>query len=215
MRLLEAALYENYSEEAGIVTPTLDDPPRDPSKDSQSMMVRSSPTGGSNDLKRLYLLALAMSRRSVDIESPYFVTDDSSRWALQDAVARGVKVRILVEGDITDAMPVKYASRHAYEWLLSLGIELYEYQPTMMHAKTMVVDGVWSMFGSANFDNRSLELNDELNVAVWSTDLAARFTRDFELDLTASRRLELQSWRHRSRLDKGRERFWSLFGEVF
>jgi cardiolipin synthase len=143
------------------------------------------------------------------------VTDASTRWALQDATMRGVRVRILVEGDVTDAKPVKYASRHAYDWLLALGVEIFEYQPTMMHVKVMVVDDIWSMFGSANFDNRSLELNDELNVAVWSADLASRFLRDFEQDLTVSRKLELQSWRQRSLLDKGRERFWSLFGEVF
>ena len=100
-----------------------------------------------------------------------------------DAVSRGVKIRILVEGDITDAMPVKYASREAYERLLQLGIEIYEYQPTMMHTKAMVVDGAWSMFGSANFDNRSLELNDELNVAVSDRDLAQRLLEDFEQDL--------------------------------
>lgn len=215
VRLLEAAFYENLAEEAGIVTPILDDPPADPSKDGQSIVVRSSPSGGSTDLKRLYVLALSMSRRSIDIQSPYFVTDDSTMWALEDAVARGVRIRILVEGDITDAKPVKYASRHAYDRLLSRGIQIYEYQPTMMHAKTMVVDGVWSMFGSANFDNRSLELNDELNVAVWNDDLAKCFANDFEQDLKVSKQLRVETWRQRSILDKVRERFWSLFGEVF
>ena len=112
-------------------------------------------------------------------------------------------------------MPVKYASRHFYDRLLSHGIELYEYEPTMMHTKTLVVDGIWSMFGSANFDNRSLELNDELNVAVTSRDLASRLLQDMEQDLKVSQRLELTAWRNRSLLMKTRERFWSAFGEVF
>jgi cardiolipin synthase len=112
-------------------------------------------------------------------------------------------------------MPVKYASRRHYEQLMELGIEIYEYQPTMMHTKTFVVDGAWSMFGSANFDNRSLELNDELNVAVSSRDLAWRFLEDFEQDLKASRRLDLQAWRQRSMLQKAREIFWASFGEIF
>ena len=121
---------------------------------------------------------------------------------------RGVKIRILVEGDITDAMPVKYASRHAYEQLLALGIEIYEYQPTMMHTKVLVVDGAWSMFGSANFDNRSLELNDELNVAV-----AEPRSRRAPRSRTSSRickcraQLELAAWRQRSLLEKAREQF--------
>ena len=103
--------------------------------------MRSSPSGGSNDLKRLYLLALAAAKRSVDITTPYFVTDESTLWSLEDAVRRGVKIRVLMEGDLTDAMPVKYASRHMYDRLLQQGIELYEYQPTMMHTKTLMVDG--------------------------------------------------------------------------
>lgn len=214
-RLMEGAFYENFVETAGVVTPVLDDPapPRD--AEGASFLVRSSPTGGSNDLKRLYLLAIASAKRSLDITTPYFVPDESTLWSLHDAVGRGVRVRILVESDITDAMPVKYASRHYYDRLLADGIEIYEYEPTMMHTKALVVDGIWSMFGSANFDNRSLELNDELNVAVSSRDLASRLLADMEQDLKVSRRLELAAWRDRSLLMKSREVFWSFFGEVF
>ena len=79
-----------------------------------------------------------------------------------------------------------YASRHAYQKFLDLGIEIHEYQPTMMHAKVMVADGSWSIFGSANFDNRSLELNDEMNVAVSDPGLAARLLQDFNRDLQRS-----------------------------
>jgi cardiolipin synthase len=122
---------------------------------------------------------------------------------------------MLVEGDRTDAKPVKYAGRAAYEDMLAAGIEIFEYQPTMMHTKTLVVDGVWSMFGSANFDNRSLELNDELNVAVSSPTLARRFLEDFETDLKSASRLNLEQWRRRSPLEKTRELFWSYFGEIF
>jgi cardiolipin synthase len=214
-RLMEGGFYENFAEAGGEVTPELDPPAEPLDAEGASFVVRSSPTGGSNDLKRLYLLGLASARRTVDITTPYFVTDESSRWSLEDALRRGVKVRLLLEGDITDAMPVKYASRKHYEELLEMGVEIYEYQPTMMHTKTFVVDGVWSMFGSANFDNRSLELNDELNVAVTSRDLAARLVFDFEKDLKVSRRLELETWRKRSLLSKAREQFWAGFGEIF
>jgi cardiolipin synthase len=215
VRLLEAGFYENFIETVGEVTPELDDPSKETHTGGGSMVVRSSPTGGSNDMKRLYLLAIASARQTIDIATPYFVPDESSEWAFRDAAARGVKMRVLVEGDITDAMPVKYASREAYDRLLSLGIEIYEYQPSMMHTKTLVVDRAWSMFGSANFDNRSLELNEELNITVSSRDLAERFMTDFEHDLRSATRLDLQQWRQRSRLEKSRELFWSYFGEVF
>jgi cardiolipin synthase len=216
VRLMEAAFYENFVEAASEAgPPELDDPNAGASEEGASILVRSSPTGGSSDLKRLYLLAIASAQRTLDITSPYFVTDESTRWSLQDAVSRGVRIRILVEGEITDAMPVKYASRAHYEQFIRQGMEIYEYQPTMMHTKVIVVDGVWSMFGSANFDNRSLELNDELNVAVANRALAARFLSDMEHDLRASHRITLEEWQRRGILSKGRERFWAAFGEIF
>jgi cardiolipin synthase len=216
-RLMEGAFYENFIETVGPVKPTLD-PPQDvapPTPRDSAFILRSSPTGGSNDLKRLYLLTIGAAVRTLDIATPYFIVDESSEWSLTQAVKRGVKVRILVEGDITDAKPVKYASRQAYDGLMASGIEIYEYQPTMMHTKVMLVDGVWSMFGSANFDNRSLELNDEMNVAVSDRDLAARLLEDFERDVKVSKRLDRESWRRRPAMEKIRERFWSYFGEIF
>ena len=216
VRLMEGAFNENFIETSGPVTPSVDPPEQIPAAPLDSAMVlRSSPSGGSNDLKRLYLLAIAAARRTLDICSPYFVTDESTEWALREARQRGVHVRILVEGDVTDAKPVKYASREAYQRLMDTGIEIYEYQPTMMHTKVIVVDGAWSMFGSANFDNRSLELNDEMNVAVSDKALAARLLQDFEQDLGVSRRLDPAQWRQRSTLEKSREYFWSYFGEIF
>ena len=129
VRLLEAAFYENFIEGEMTVTPTLSDPVTVEGSDDRSMLVRSAPSGGATDLKRLYLLAIAMARRSVEITSPYFLTDESTMWAFEDAVRRGVKLRILVESDITDQKAVKYASREAYEKLLELGIEIHEYTP--------------------------------------------------------------------------------------
>ena len=215
-RLMEGAFQENFVESLGPVTPVVDPPPQIPAEPLDSAMVlRSSPTGGSNDLKRLYLISIAASRRTLDICSPYFLTDESSEWALGEARRRGVRVRVLVEGDLTDAKPVKYASRDAYQRLLDLGIEIYEYQPTMLHVKATIVDGTWSMVGSANFDNRSLELNDEMNVAASDRALAARLTQDFEQDLRSSRKLDPAVWRQRSLLEKAREHFWSYFGEIF
>jgi cardiolipin synthase len=216
-RLMEGAFNENFVETSQKPIAPVVDPPGviPPTPQDSAMVLRSSPTGGSSDLKRMYLLAIAAARRTVDICSPYFITDESSEWSLADARRRGVRVRILVEGDLTDAKPVKYASRYAYQGFLEQGIEIYEYQPTMMHTKTMVVDGVWSMFGSANFDNRSLELNDEMNVAVTDRELARRLAEDFEQDLKLARRLNPDEWRRRPFLDKTREHFWSYFGEIF
>jgi cardiolipin synthase len=213
---MEGAFSENFVETLGPVTPVVDPPEQVPAEPLDTAFVlRSSPSGGANDLKRLYLLAISAARRTLDISTPYFVTDESSDWALAEARKRGVRIRILVEGDLTDAMPVKYASRYAYQRLMDQGIEIYEYRPTMMHAKAIMIDGTWSMFGSANFDNRSLELNDEMNVAVSEPGLAARLLQDFEQDLQRATRLDPEQWRRRSLLQKAREHFWSYFAEVF
>ncbi len=215
VRGLEASFYENWLESGGLSAPALD--PRQPPQQTgaQSIVVWSNPTGGASNVKLLYLLSIAGARRQIDIQSPYFILDESTRWSLRAAVERGVQVRVVTDGDITDAMPVKDASRDGYQALLDAGIEIYEYQPTMMHVKAMVVDGVWSVIGSANFDNRSFELNDELMVAVQDPDLARALTRDFEADIQKSIRLDAASWRQRPLWQKMREWLWSHYGELF
>ena len=212
---VEAAFNENWIETGGVVEPDViphDPNPRGP---ASSIVVWSSPEGGTNALKLIYLLSLAAARESIDIQSPYLITDASTEWSLSEARRRGVRVRMLVEGDITDAKPVKFAGRAQYERLMKLGIEIYEYQPSMMHTKAFVVDGVMSIVGSANFDNRSFELNDELNVAVFDRGVASRLREDFESDLKRSTRLDLETWRSRPLHIRAREKTWSLFGEVF
>jgi cardiolipin synthase len=212
---IEGSFNENWIESGEVVAPDLlphDDAPAGPAR---SIVVWSGPEGGASRMKLLYLLAIASARTTLDIASPYFVMDESTEWSLEDARRRGVKVRLVVEGDITDAKPVKFASRAAYERLLERGIQIYEYQPAMMHAKTIVIDGVLSIFGSANFDNRSLELNDELNLAVFDKGLAARLTTDFERDMMRSKALNLDEWRSRPAHIRAREIGWSYFGEVF
>jgi cardiolipin synthase len=211
---VEAAFNENWIETSGVVEPDVLTHTAAVGH-ARSIAVWSSPEGGSNELKRLYLLAIAAARTSLDIQSPYLITDESSDWSLSEARRRGVKVRMLVEGDVTDAKPVKFASRYAYERFLRQGMEVYEYQPSMMHAKTFTVDGVLSIFGSANFDNRSLELNDELNLAVFDRPLAERLKADFDADLTRSKKLELETWRARPMHIRAREKMWSYFGEIF
>jgi cardiolipin synthase len=171
---------------------------------------------GASNMKLLYLLSVAAARKSIDIQSPYITLDASTKWSLQQARLRGVKVRMLAEGYVTDAMPVKHAGRYAYQELLDQGIEIYEYQPTMMHTKAVMIDGAVSLIGSANFSNRSFELNDELTIAVFDPDLAGRLTADFDRDLRSSMTLGGATWRSQRSFDsKLQEWFWSWFGEMF
>ena len=212
---VEGSFSENWIETGGVVEPDLlphDDRPAGPSR---SIVVWAGPEGGANAMKLLYLLAIASARTTLDIESPYLTLDESTQWSLADARRRGVRVRIIMEGEITDAKPVKFASRAFYGRLLEQGIEVYEYQPAMMHAKVIVVDGVLSIFGSANFDNRSLELNDELNVVTTGRQLALQLSSDFETDLKRSKKIDLEQWRARPLHIRARDQAWSFFGEIF
>lgn len=218
VRALEASFYENWIESGGDEAPRLDPEPAERASaapGTRTIVAWSNFSGGASNVKLLYLLSIAAARRSVDIQSPYVVLDASMRWSLEDARRRGVQVRILTDGDHTDAGPVKGASRAAYDRLLQHGIQVAEFQPTMMHVKAMTVDGVWSIVGTANFDNRSLELNDELVVAVQDPRLATTLRTAFDADWARSQVLDLEGWRRRPLWHRAYERFWSLFGELF
>ncbi len=216
VRALDGSFYENWIETGGLSAPALDPPMPPRPTGARSVVVWSNPMTGASNIKLQYLLAIAAARKSIDIQSPYVTLDPSSQWSLDQARERGVRIRMLTEGDITDAMPVKHASRYDYQRLLDVGYEIFEYQPTMMHTKAMIVDGIFSIIGSANFGNRSFELNDELAIGVYDAELAAQLTRDFETDLKSSRRLDAKTWPGQRSFDsKINEWFWDFFGEMF
>jgi cardiolipin synthase len=218
VRALEASFYENWIESGGAEAPRLDPEPaeqRQATPGARSIVAWSNFSGGASNVKLLYLLSIAAARQSIDIQSPYVVLDSSLRWSLDQARSRGVRVRLLTDGDHTDAGPVKAASRAGYDALLARGVAIAEFAPTMMHVKAMTVDGTWSVVGTANLDNRSLELNDELVVGVHDPVLASTLKRAFDADLGRSTALDLERWRHRPLWRRGQERFWSLFGELF
>lgn len=162
-----------------------------------AQMFGSSPVGGSESMHLMVLLALTAAKTSIDIENPYFVPDKLTVEALCSAARRGVRVRIVVAGRHTDARVGRWAAQGLYGELLQAGIQIYEYQPTMMHCKVLVIDGIWSSVGSANFDDRSFRLNDEANLNVFSEALAREQTDLIDADIQQSRRMVLHKWKHR------------------
>jgi cardiolipin synthase len=163
----------------------------------EAQMFGSSPVGGSESMHLMVLLALTAAKTSIDIENAYFVPDKLTVEALCSAARRGVRIRIVVPGRHTDARIGRWAAQGLYGALLEAGIHIFEYQPTMMHCKVLVIDGLWSSVGSSNFDDRSFRLNDEANLNVFSEDLAREQVKLIDADIAKSRRMVLNKWRHR------------------
>ena len=154
----------------------------------------ASPRHGSFGVSVLHHMAISAAQKSILIQNAYFVPDNDTVAALSQAAKRGVRVRIILPGDKIDQPKVRRASRKVWKTLLESGVELYEYQPTMIHSKMLIVDGYFVSIGSANFDNRSLHLNDEANLNTLSAKFAAEQTRIFEKDLAQSRRITLENY---------------------
>ena len=177
-----------------------------------AQMFSSSPSGGSESMQLMYLLAITAASRSIDLSAAYFVPDELASNALVAAMKRGVKLRIVVPGPHIDSETVRSASRARWGPLLAAGALIAEYQPTMYHCKVMVVDGLLVSVGSTNFDNRSFRLNDEATLNILDTDFAAQQTRIFDDDLKRSRPVSLAAWRDRPWRERLAERFASLLG---
>jgi cardiolipin synthase A/B len=207
VRGLFGAFAENWLEATGEVLVGegyLPDIP-DREEGGPMMVVRSSAGVGDTNIEALYYLAIAAARETLDLTAAYFVPRPAFIDALRDAAERGVRVRVLVPGPNIDKPPVWVAGRVSYDELLDRGVELYEYQPTMLHAKSMVVDQAWSSVGSVNFDNRSFQLHDEATLCVLSDAFAGKLTEQFERDLERSERIEPERWKRRGPLQRAGE----------
>ncbi|HXC58202.1 MAG TPA: phospholipase D-like domain-containing protein [Steroidobacteraceae bacterium] len=178
---------------------------------ASAQVFSSSPQGGADSMVLMYLLSIAASERTIDLSAAYFVPDDLTMKALLDALRRGVRVRIITPGPHIDAQVVKKASRASWGALLAAGAQIYEYQPTMFHCKTFIVDELLVSVGSTNFDSRSFRLNDEANLNVIDQDFARQATTVFEADLGRAKRVTLQQWRQRPWHEKVAERAMDVF----
>lgn len=204
---LQAAFMDNWTKSRACI---LQGPGYFPALEAHGETVaqvfRSSPSGGSESMRLMYLLCIASARKSILIGNAYFVPDDLLVESLVKALRRGVRVEVLVPGKLIDTHVVRQASRSRWGPLLEAGVRIHEYQPTMYHTKLFVVDGVWTSVGSTNFDNRSFRLNDEANMNVLDASFAAQETAMFEGDLHNSREITLAEWNRRPWTERLKER---------
>lgn len=158
--------------------------------------VRSSPVRSNFSIYTVFLRVISSARQSILITNLFLILDEQITAALTEASQRGVMVQAIVPGHVEYRLPHE-AGRAGFGRLLKAGIELYEYQPNLLHAKTMVIDGIWSTIGSANLDNRSFAINDELNLVVYGEAIAHRMEKIFADDLRKSRKVTLEAWQNR------------------
>jgi cardiolipin synthase A/B len=213
VRGLQGAFAENWLEATGEVLAGDDDLPAleavgdgdlgDPGAAMQ--VIRSTAGVGDTNAETLYFLALAAARESIDLTSAYFAPRPAFLGALVDAARRGVRVRVLVPGRHMDKQVVRRAGRATYGELLRGGVRVFEYGPTMLHAKGLVIDGVWSAVGSVNFDNRSFQLNDEAVLCAQDREFATLLVEQFERDLEVSHEVTLEEWAARPARERARE----------
>ena len=202
---LQTSFAENWLEAAGEILPDTEfeagahERDLEPPGPEVALVVNSAPSEGrSTRARTLFQILVASARESICIASPYFIPDRRLCEELVGAVRRGVSVTVLVPGRWNNHPLTRLASRRRYGQLLEGGVAIHEYQPAMMHAKILIVDHVWSVLGSTNFDNRSFGLNDEVNVAILQEALAARLEADFAADLAESAAVTLEQWRRRA-----------------
>ena len=209
---MQAVFMDNWTKATGAVLHGDDYfPALAPAGTRAAQMFSSSPTGGSESMQLMYLLAIASASESIQLSSAYFVPDELTIQALVDAAKRGVKVRIITPNHLIDSKVVRGASRAVWGPLLEAGIQIAEFQPTMFHCKVLVVDGLLASVGSTNFDNRSFRLNDEANLNVLDQEFAMQQMATFERDWSRSSVVTLEQWRQRPLLEKAAEHASSLF----
>ena len=175
--------------------------------------IGSSPEEPYNQIYATLLSAINSAETQVFLTNAYFVPDPQLLTALKEAVKRGVNVKLLLP-EKTDSMLVFYASRSYYDELLSANVEIYEHQAALLHAKTALIDGVWSTVGSTNLDWRSFVNNQEINAVMLGQDFGVQMQKMFEQDLVSSKQITLQDWRKRSlgaRIKERSARLWARF----
>ena len=195
---MQAAFLDNWIKTTGRVLRGPDYfPALEQAGDVEAQMFVASPSGGGDSMLLMYLMAITAARQTIDLSAAYFVPDPLTREALKAALRRGVRVRIIVPGEHIDTEVVRKASRAGWGELVGAGAEIHEFQPTMFHCKTLIVDRLLVSVGSTNFDNRSFRLNEEANLNVYDRDFAERATMVFEQDLKRARGISFEAWANR------------------
>lgn len=203
---MQAAFLDNWIKTTGNVLhgdayfPDLEE-----TGESRMQLFISSPSGGSASMRLMYLTAITAAAQSIDIAAAYFIPDRLMTEELIKAARRGVRIRVLVPDRYTDSEVVRIMAKREWGGLLSSGVEIHQYEPTMLHTKMLIFDQFMVSVGSTNFDSRSFELNDEASLNVYDREFASDMTALFEADLLNAREYDLRAWRSRGLRERAAE----------
>lgn len=199
VRSLNAVFAQNWGESTGEILFDAAQFPADHAAGEKICTVTASMPGyGTSQARVLFQVLIDSARSSIQITTPYFLPDRSARHALERAQRRGVKVEVLTAGSHTDHPSVRRLSEVSASRMLKAGVRFYEYQPAMIHAKLMTIDGAWTVAGSTNFDHRSFALNDEVNIAIFDREITGSIEEQFQEDLKRSAPITLATLRNES-----------------
>ena len=208
---LRAAFTSDWAEAGNPLFDERDSFPDQPQAgDALVQTVTGSAGSGWSDIGTLFDAIIRTARRQIRLTTAYFVPDERYTESLREAVERGVDVQVLVPGPHADKRVVQLAGEEDYEPLLRMGVRISSFQPSMLHAKILTADGIVATIGSANFNHRSLSLDDEANLVVLHPETVELLDRHFAEDLERSRALDLSRWEDRSVVQKAAEKVASL-----
>ncbi|HET7692915.1 MAG TPA: phospholipase D-like domain-containing protein [Gemmatimonadota bacterium] len=214
VRYLQGAFAENWREASGeALAGARFYPPIESTGTARVVTVLGQPGGTVSPVAFVYWLSLRRARERVWISTPYYAPDPDLQKSIEETARRGVEVLLIVPNDLNDSRLVRWASRIHYRPLLEAGVRIFEYQPTMFHVKAVIVDRDWAIVGSANFDNRSFELNYEVVVAGEDTVLVADLEGSMRADMRRSKEITLKDVQEWSILERGRDRLASALRE--
>lgn len=199
VRQIQAAFFENWLQETrNLPLGQKYFPEIPPAGNATAHLAYFQPIGDVSSVETLFYTVVASAAEDVMIQNPYFVVEETMFDLFENAIDRGVRIRVMVPSVLaTDNPIVQHASHHQFHRLLEMGVELYVYDKTLLHQKVMVVDGMWSSIGSTNFDDRSFELNDEIQMGILGTDIAAQLEDAWEQDMRFARKIEMNEWKER------------------
>lgn len=195
---LQAAFQDHWFKEIGeTISGSGEFPELPPAGDLRAQVIASHSFSPA-PLSLVQAVAFSAAQKSIYIANAYCAPSSSQTRSLVAAVKRGIDVRLLLPGKHNDQPATKAARRTAYGELLKGGVQIYEYEPTMLRTKTIVVDGIFSVLGSSNFDARSAQINEELDITVYDKTFGREMQEVFERDLLRSRRYTLKDFEKRS-----------------